>query len=184
MRKFKEHGTLISFDVNFRGNLWSGEEARKCIEEILPLVDIFFCSDSTARLTFQKKGTPEEVMKSFTRDYPLSIVAATDRTVHSPKNHSFGSVIYEAKSDRFYKEKNYENIEVVDRIGSGDAYIAGALYGILKYPEDLSQAVSIGNAVSALKNTVPGDFPAMDFSEVLELIYEHQSDGPVMEMKR
>ena len=62
----------------------------------------------------------------------MSIVAATDRTVHSPKNHSFGSVIYEAKSDRFYKEKNYENIEVVDRIGSGDAYIAGALYGILK----------------------------------------------------
>lgn len=55
MRKFKEHGTLISFDVNFRGNLWSGEEARKCIEEILTLVDIFFCSDSTARLTFQKK---------------------------------------------------------------------------------------------------------------------------------
>lgn len=184
MRKFKEHGTLISFDVNFRGNLWSGEEARKCIEEILPLVDIFFCSDSTARLTFQKKGTPEEVMKSFTRDYPLSIVAATDRTVHSPKNHSFGSVIYDAKSDRFYKEKNYENIEVVDRIGSGDAYIAGALYGILKYPEDLSQAVSIGNAVSALKNTVPGDFPAMDLSEVLELIHEHQSDGPIMEMKR
>lgn len=184
MRKFKEHGTLISFDVNFRGNLWSGEEARKCIEEILPLVDIFFCSDSTARLTFQKKGTPEEVMKSFARDYPISVVAATDRTVHSPKNHSFGSVIYDAKADRFYKEKPYENIEVVDRIGSGDAYIAGTLYGILKYPEDLSQAVSIGNAVSALKDTVSRDFPATNLSEICELIQEHKSNGPVMEMKR
>ena len=62
--------------------------------------------------------------------------------------------------------------------------IADALYGILKYPEDLSQAVSIGNAVSALKNTVPGDFPAMDLSEIRELIQEHKANGPVMEMKR
>ena len=73
---------------------------------------------------------------------------------------------------------------MVDRIGSGDAYIAGALYGILKCPEDPSQAVSIGNTVSALKNTVPGDFPAMDLSEICELIQEHKSNGPVMEMKR
>ena len=73
---------------------------------------------------------------------------------------------------------------MVDRIESGDAYIADALYGILKYPEDLSQAVSIGNAVSALKNTVPGDFPAMDLSEIRELIQEHKANGQVMEMKR
>ena len=64
-------------------------------------------------------------------------------------------------------------------------YCSGqSLYGILKYPEDLSQAVSIGNAVSALKNTVPGDFPAMDLSEIRELIQEHKANGPVMEMKR
>ena len=61
---------------------------------------------------------------------------------------------------------------MVDRIESGDAYIADALYGILKYPEDLSQAVSIG------------DFPAMDLSEIRELIQEHKANGPVMEMKR
>ena len=49
IRKFKEQGTLISFDVNYRANLWTGEEARKCIETILPYVDIFFCSEDTAR---------------------------------------------------------------------------------------------------------------------------------------
>ena len=48
----------------------------------------------------------------------------------------------------------------------------------------MSQAVSIGNAVSALKDTVPGDFPAMNLSEICELIQEHKSNGPVMEMKR
>mgnify|MGYP000322715032 CR=1 FL=1 len=56
MKKFKEKGARISFDVNFRGNLWTGDEARDCITKILPIVDIFFCSESTANLTFGKTG--------------------------------------------------------------------------------------------------------------------------------
>ncbi|MGL5437338.1 MAG: sugar kinase, partial [Lachnospiraceae bacterium] len=51
IKRFKQAGTLVSFDVNFRGNLWTGEEAKECIEQILPYVDIFFCSEDTARLT-------------------------------------------------------------------------------------------------------------------------------------
>lgn len=97
MRRFKEAGTLVSFDVNFRGNLWTGEEARECIEKILPYVDIFFCSEDTARLTFKKTGTAKEMMKSFTQEYPISIVASTQRVVHSPKRHTFGSIMYDAK---------------------------------------------------------------------------------------
>ncbi len=63
IRRFKEAGALISFDVNYRRNLWSGEEARNCIAEILPYVDIFFCSESTAKLTFLKTGTLDEILK-------------------------------------------------------------------------------------------------------------------------
>ena len=118
IKRFKEAGALISFDVNFRGNLWTGEEAKECIEGILPYVDIFFCSEDTARLTFKKTGNLKEILKSFTEDYPISIVAATQRTVHSPKQHSFGSVIYNAKEDKYYEEEPYRNIEVIDRIGS------------------------------------------------------------------
>ena len=184
MRRFKEGGALISFDVNFRGNLWTGDEARECINKILPLVDIFFCSDSTARLTFGKEGTPEEVMKSFAQEYPVSVVAATQRIVHSPKRHSFGSVIYDAKTDRFYEDNMYENIEVIDRIGSGDAYIAGALYGFLTDPDNPESALAYGNAVSALKNTVAGDLPVMNLQEVQALIKEHAEGGSQIEMKR
>ena len=57
IRRFKEGGALISFDVNFRGNLWTGDEARECIEQILPYVDIFFCSEETAGLHSSKKAT-------------------------------------------------------------------------------------------------------------------------------
>jgi len=184
IRRFKEAGALISFDVNFRLNLWSGEEARSCIEQILPYVDIFFCSEDTARLTFKKEGGLQDIMKSFVREYPISIVAATQRTVHSPKQHTFGSVIYDAKADAFYQEKPYEKIDVVDRIGSGDAYCGGVLYGLLSSDMDCGKALSFGNACSAVKNTIPGDLPSSDLKEIRYVIADHNNTGRKMEMNR
>ena len=80
-------------------------------------------------------------MKSFTKDYPISIVASTQRIVHSPKIHTFGSVIYDARSNHFYEEDPYRNIEVVDRIGSGDAYVSGVLFGLLSDPDNCQRAL-------------------------------------------
>ena len=184
IKKFKAAGALISFDVNFRLNLWSGAEAKACIEEILPYVDIFFCSEDTARLTFLKEGNLQDIMKSFTQDYPISIVAATQRTVHSPKVHSFGSVIYEAATDTYYEEKPYERIDVVDRIGSGDAYCGGVLYGFLSSDMDCNKALVFGNACSAVKNTIPGDLPSSDLREIQHVIEDHNNTGRQMEMNR
>lgn len=184
MKRFKEAGALISFDVNFRGNLWTGNEARECIEEILPYVDIFFCSEDTARLTFLKEGDAKSIMKSFTETYPISIVASTQRIVHSPKVHTFGSVIYDARKNTFYEEEPYRNIEVVDRIGSGDAYVSGVLYGLLSKPDDCQRALEIGNATSAVKNTVPGDLPSSDLREIETVIKAHKTIGPQLEMER
>lgn len=184
MKRFKEQGTIISFDVNFRGNLWTGTEARECIEQILPYVDIFFCSEETARLTFLKEGDARSIMKSFTEEYPISIVASTQRIVHSPKRHTFGSIIYSAKEDSFYEEAPYTDIEVVDRIGSGDAYISGVLYGLLAHEGDYQRALEYGNAVAALKNTIPGDLLSTDLKEIETIIREHKSTGRIAEMDR
>lgn len=184
MKRFKEQGTLISFDVNFRGNLWTGDEARECIESILPYVDIFFCSEDTARLTFLKEGDAKSIMKSFTKDYPISIVASTQRVVHSPKRHTFGSIIYSAAEDKFYEEAPYADIEVVDRIGSGDAYISGVLYGLLAHEGDYRRALEYGNATSALKNTIPGDLLSTDLKEIEGIIKEHKCTGRIAEMDR
>lgn len=184
MKKFKENGTLISFDVNFRGNLWTGEEARECICEILPYVDIFFCSEETARLTFGKEGDAYEILQSFAREYPISVVAATQRVVHSPKVHTFGSLIYNAREQKYYQEEPYRNIEVVDRIGSGDAYISGALYGLLAHDFSCQKAVEYGNATSAVKNTIPGDLPSSGLEEIERIIRDHHSSGRQAEMDR
>ncbi len=184
MRRFKEAGTLVSFDVNFRGNLWTGEEARECIEKILPYVDIFFCSEDTARLTFKKAGTAKEMMKSFTQEYPISIVASTQRVVHSPKRHTFGSIMYDAKKQEYFEEEPYRDIDVVDRIGSGDAYISGALYGLLTSDFDCARAVRYGNATSAVKNTIPGDLPSSNLEEIETIIKAHNHTGHQSEMAR
>ena len=184
IRRFKAGGARIAFDVNFRGNLWSGAEAKACIEQLLPLVDIFFCSESTARLTFGLSGTTEQMMKQFTEQYPIQMVVSTIRTVHSPKVHDFGSVLYDSETDRYYCAKPYTSIDVADRIGSGDAYIAGCLYGLLKEDGNPADAVRYGNAFAALKCTVEGDLPDSSLEETVEVIRTHESDGPETEMKR
>ena len=94
------------------------------------------------------------------------------------------SNIYSAKDDTFYEEAPYNDIEVVDRIGSGDAYISGVLYGLLSHEGEYQRALEYGNAVSSLKNTIPGDLLSTDLKEIEGIIREHKSTGRVAEMDR
>lgn len=131
----------------------------------------------------QRTGTLEEIMKGYTEKYPVKIVCTTMRTVKSPKKHDFTSMIYSAETGSYLTEKPYEDIDVIDRIGSGDAYVAGALYGLLKYG-DCNQALRFGNAYSSVKNTIPGDLPASDLREIEGIIKNHNATGIVSEMNR
>ena len=174
---------MISFDVNYRANLWTEEQARETIKSILPMVDVLFVSEESSRRMFQKTGELHDILKSYTQEYGVKFVAATQRTVISPRQHDFTSILYSAADDTFYTEPPYKNIDVIDRIGSGDAYVAGVLFGLLKY-NDPGVAMRVGNANSSVKNTVPGDLPSSDFAEIERVIYEHQASGPVSEMDR
>lgn len=181
---FHQAGVKISFDVNFRANLWSETLAQETITEILPYVDIFFCSEETSRRTFKKTGSIKEILKSFSKDFNIPIVCSTKRTVHSPKLHSFTSFVYDAKSDTVYTEAPYENIDVVDRIGSGDAYIAGVLYGLLNNNDSPIKALQYGNAFSVLKNTIPGDTLCSSLAEINSIIATHNGTGSTSEINR
>lgn len=180
---FKKAGALISFDVNYRATLWSEAEAREVITGILPYVDILFVSEETCRRMLQKTGSLEEIQKSFHQSYGTSVVASTMRTVNSPRSHNFTSLLYAAASGTHYTEAPYQNIEVVDRIGSGDAYVAGVLYALLRGlpPEE---AMRYGNAVSAIKNTIPGDLVTTDLAEVESVMADHAAGGAQSEMNR
>lgn len=181
IKKMKENGAAISFDVNYRAALWSEEEARSVIEKILPMVDILFVSEETSRRMFQKNGTLAEIQKSFSDTYGCKIVATTERVAVSPTCHNFGSVIY--FNGKYYSEAPYEGIDVIDRIGSGDAYVGGVLSSLLK-SDDILSAVSHGNALAALKSTVIGDMAPFTASDVENVIASHKKDGPQDEMVR
>lgn len=184
IRKFKEAGALISFDVNYRASLWTEDEAREYVGSVLPYVDVLFVSEETAQRTFNKNNlTLEEIQKEFAEEYDIAVVASTERVVKSPTKHTFGSLIYSKEEDKYYKEAPYEDIQVVDRVGSGDAYVAGALYGLLAY-NDCQKALEYGNAYSAVKNTILGDLPSSDKKEIDRIIESHQSTGPQSEMNR
>ena len=184
VKKFHDAGAMISFDVNYRASLWSEEDAKSSICKLLPFIDILFISEETLRRMFGKTGTLKEIHQQFAKDYPnLSVIASTSRTVISPTKHSFTSLVYDCKKACHYEEAPYENIDVVDRIGSGDAYVAGALYGLLK-SGDIECAVKYGNAMAALKNTIVGDMMVSDLQEVDRIIAAHNSTGPKSEMIR
>lgn len=183
MHKLKKNGTAISFDVNYRAALWDEATAREVITSILPLIDILFISEETLRRMFAQTGTLREIHRAFAAQYPnLHFIASTQRTVLSPTRHSFTSTVYDCDENRHYADTPYENIDVVDRIGSGDAYVAGALYGILKYGT-IEDAAHWGDAMSAMKNTVPGDMSVCSEHDIRRIIDAHRM-GAASEMVR
>lgn len=184
IKKFHDAGALISFDVNYRATLWDEDTARNTIKKILPMIDILFVSEETSRRMFQMTGTLEEIHKKFYQKYPnLQIIASTKRTVISPQKHNFSSLVYDCKEDKHFSEVPYNNIDVVDRIGSGDAYVAGALYGLIKY-RSIEKMAQYGDAMAATKDTVLGDITQCDIVDIERIIKAHTSTGPKDEMVR
>ncbi|MBD5426877.1 MAG: sugar kinase [Treponemataceae bacterium] len=184
IKKFKQNGAQIAFDVNYRATLWDEATARETIKKVLPFVDILFISEESCRRMFQKTGTLQDMHREFCKDFPnIQYIASSEREVISPKNHSFTSTVYSHANNTFYTEEPYRNIDVVDRIGSGDAFCAGVLFGLLKYG-DPKMAMEFGNATCATKNTVFGDLLISDFNEISAMIASHKDKGHQSEMNR
>lgn len=183
MKRFRQAGASISFDVNYRATLWDEDTARETISAILPYIDILFISEETLRRMFHQTGSLEEIHRNFAELHPnLKVILSTMRQATSPTRHSFTSLVYDCEEKAFFSEEPYRDIEVVDRIGSGDAYVAGTLFGLLKFG-DIAEAVRFGNAMAALKNTIPGDMTACDFCDIKRVIDAHTT-GQSSEMVR
>lgn len=184
IKRFKAAGAVISFDVNYRMSLWEEETAKNVIESILPYIGILFVSEETLRRMFAQTGELKEIHRKFAEKYPgLQFIASTKRQVLSATKHSFGSLMYDCAENRFFEEPPYEDIEVVDRLGSGDAYVGGALFGLVSFG-DIENAVRYGNAMAAVKNTIPGDMPVCDITDINRIIASHSGSGTGSEMIR
>lgn len=184
MKLFSEKGAVVSFDVNYRAALWEEAVAKETMLRVLPYVNVLFVSEETSRRMFGMTGTLEEIHRQFAAKYPnLEIIASTKRKATTPQKHTFSSLVYDCREDRHFEEEPYRDIDVVDRIGSGDAYVAGALYALLRFG-DIEQMAKYGDAMASLKNTILGDTTECDIVDIERIIRRHHADGPKSEMVR
>ncbi|MDQ4045674.1 MAG: sugar kinase, partial [Chloroflexota bacterium] len=157
-------GIPVAFDLNYRSKLWSEAEAREAFTEIVPKVDILFASRSALRTFFDIEGSHEEVLREALNKLGVAAVTITRKRAKGARRLKIMSMAIGQSG--VLTTTDWRDIEVVDRLGGGDAYAAGFLHGYLENPEQLSRAVALGNAASALKHTMPGDLLSATREEI------------------
>ncbi|MFA4016606.1 MAG: hypothetical protein RUDDFDWM_001716 [Candidatus Fervidibacterota bacterium] len=159
VKRLKEIDVLLSFDVNYRSKLWSPDEARETLLKILPHVDFLFVTYEDAKSVLMMDGAPEEVVKQLRKEF-ASVVAMLTFTE--------GGAMLCADGETVHYHPPYK-ISLVDRLGAGDAFVAGALSGWLDgLPWDKCLAKAV--AMAALKCTIPGDFAIVEKDELETLL--------------
>ncbi len=149
-----EGGYRTSFDINYRAKLWSPEQAREVLDTLLAQVDILVSTSDDAALIFGLDGAPEATIDAFYARFGNEIVVLTLA--------EGGAVGWSAETGFLYT-KPYV-VEPVDRLGAGDAFDAGLLYGLLR--EDLPAGLSYGTALSAVSFSERGDVTWATLEEV------------------
>ncbi|MEA2513625.1 MAG: 2-dehydro-3-deoxygluconokinase [Thermomicrobiales bacterium] len=157
-------GVPVFFDLNYRSKLWTEEEARACFVELAPLVDVMFAGRGSMRTFFGIEGSHEEVMREARNRLGVAACVLTRKKATASRTLRLRSMAV-GKTDEFV-QTDWRDIEVVDRLGGGDAFAGGFIAGYLEDSENLARAVNLGLAASALKHTVPGDFLAATRAEI------------------
>lgn len=181
MEAAKKHGTIISYDLNYRDSLWRSiggrERAIAVNRELAPLVDVMIGNeeDFTAALGFEVEGLDEHHSKldveNFRRmiekavgEFPnFKIVATTLRHAKTAVVNDWGAVCY--ADGELYQAPVRENLEIFDRVGGGDSFASGLIYGLLE-GRGAQWAVECGAAHGALAMTTPGDTTMATLAEV------------------
>jgi 2-dehydro-3-deoxygluconokinase len=181
MQAAKRHGTVVSYDLNYRESLWKGvggkARAREVNRELAAYVDVMLGNeeDFTAALGFEVEGLDESFSKldigNFRRmieralaDYPnFKVVATTLRNARTGTINDWGAVCY--ADGVLYEAPVRENLEIFDRVGGGDSFASGLIYGLMagRGPQ---WAVECGAAHGALAMTTPGDTTMATLADV------------------
>jgi 2-dehydro-3-deoxygluconokinase len=163
----KNAGWRVSFDVNYRAKLWTSKEARAGCEPFMQQADIIFIPLRDAKIIFElgEDSSPESVLKMLSKHYPNATIAMT--------MSARGAMAF--VNGKIYQQDAFK-AEEVGRLGGGDAFSAGFLYGYLTF-NDIALALRWGAAVAALKYTIPGDFPLIEKHEVETLANQQLNVG-------
>jgi 2-dehydro-3-deoxygluconokinase len=185
MEAARRHGTVISYDLNYRPSLWKSIGGQKRAQEVnrqlAPLVDVMLGNeeDFTAALGFEVEGMDEnlsgldpdnfrKMIERAVKEFPnFSVVATTLRNARTATFNDWGAVCFH--EGKLHQAANREDLEILDRVGGGDSFASGLIYGFLagKGPQ---WAVECGAAHGALAMTTPGDTTMATLDEVLRVM--------------
>ena len=181
LKAARESGATVSYDLNYRAKLWSPEKAQAVQEPLMEFVDVLITTEEDTGVVFKieaegrtdargfKEVTADpykDVARRLQEKFRFKAVAITLRENPLVWRNTWTAIAY--ADGKFYEDVKYE-LEIVDRIGGGDSFSAGFIYGSL-VKKSYEAAVRYGNAFSALKHTIPGDFNWATLQEVETLL--------------
>jgi len=163
MKAAKREGLTVSYDLNYRKKLWTPADAKRIQEPMMANVDILITTEEDTNVVFGiKEKNYETAAEKLAQTFKFKIVAITLREDLSVWRNNWTAIAYQ--DGKIFRDRKYE-VEIVDRVGAGDAFTAGLLYGWLKL-NNVEKGVQYGNAFAALKHTIPGDFNWCTLEEV------------------
>ena len=181
MKAAHKHGTVVSYDLNYRESLWKSIGGKTRAQEvnrgIAPLVDVMLGNeeDFSAALGYSVEGIDEHVanievhafqkmIERVVKEFPFKLVATTLRKAETATLNDWGAICYH--DGKFYEAKRRETLEIFDRVGGGDSFASGLIYGLLT-EQGPQWAVECGAAHGALAMTTPGDTSMVTLKEVI-----------------
>jgi len=185
MEAAREAGAIVSYDLNYRASLWSAiggkPRAQEVNRQLAPLVDVLFGNeeDFTAALGFRVEGVDENhselapenfqrMIAGVAQAYPnLRVIATTLRSAKTATRNDWGAVCW--CEGKFFHAMPRPDLEIYDRVGGGDSFASGLIYGFLS-GKDPQWCVDCGAAHGALAMTTPGDTSMATLAEVLGLM--------------
>ena len=177
MKAAHEAGTIVSYDLNFRSKLWSSAKAIEVTKKLVPSIDVLIGNEEDFQkvLGFEVEGADEQLMKlpaegykrmvgRVVKEYPhVQAVGTTLREVVSGLVNHWSAIMY--YDGRFHESRRYENLEVEDRVGGGDGFCSGLVYGLL-HGMAPQECVELGAAHGALLQSTRGDTSMVTMEEV------------------
>ncbi len=184
LQSARRNGVITSYDLNYRDSLWASfggkKQAQIVNRRIAPFVDVVLGNeeDFSAALGYEIPGMDESLsnfevdgfktmIQKVVKDFPFSVVATTLRKAKTATINDWGAICY--CDGRFYEARHRENLEILDRVGGGDSFAAGLIYGFLE-GKDPQWSVDCGAAHGALAMTTPGDTTMATAKEVFQLM--------------
>ncbi len=173
MKFAKESGAIVSYDLNYRDSLWKTRggraEANQINKELLPFADVVFgVLDFEAKFAEFNIEKFQRAAKKMQTEFPnLKIIATTLREIKSASLHNLSAACL--AGGEVFKARDYENVQVFDRVGSGDAFAAGFIFGLLS-DKGANNALECGAAHACLAMTTPGDNSMAQLAEIEKLM--------------